>query len=173
MSELLLVNGVTPELYGGSDSAAHPEVHVTRSLVNRMHGRGNVGEGLEYQVTLLQLFCCISSGQININTADPIVLQLVPGIDATTAQNIIQLRAGLDGVDGTADDVPFHNPGELVNVPGMSPLVVGAIQQYFTVRSTTFTVLVEARAGDVTRHYRALVRRNNPRDVALLFMETE
>ena len=55
---------------------------------------------------------------ININTASAQVLQLIPGIDPSLAQGIISTRAGLDGMDGTEDDMPFRTPGELINVPG-------------------------------------------------------
>lgn len=172
MSELLLINGVTPELYWGPHLEAHPEAQVTRVLGNTRRGRLNPGEVLTYPVGLVDLFCCLSLGQINVNTADPIVLQLIPGVDEAAAHEIVRLRAGLDGVDGSGDDVPFENPGQLATL-GLPPLMVAAMQPYCTVRSSTFTVSVEAKAGDVTRHYRALVRRNGLRDVALLFMEAE
>jgi hypothetical protein len=159
-------------MYWGPHLDAHPEAMVLRALGGTRRGHFGAEEFPIYAVGLVDLFCCLSMGQLNINTADALALQVIPGIDETIAQNIIRHRAGFDGADGTGDDVPFSNPGELVTL-GLPDVMVSAMQPYLTVRSTTFTVTVEAHAGGVTRTYRALLRRNNPRDVALLFMEAE
>ncbi|HRZ94744.1 MAG TPA: type II secretion system protein GspK, partial [Candidatus Paceibacterota bacterium] len=73
------------------------------------------------------------------------------------------------GVEGNEDDTPFRNPGELINVPGMGPQMVAQMARYFTVRSGTFEVQVEARIGSYRRLYTGLLRRNNPRDIQLLY----
>ncbi len=87
---------------------------------------------------------------------------MVPGgiIDETIAQGIIQQRAGPDGVDGTDDDIPFQNTGELINVPGLNPQVVGQLGQIFSVNSTSFQVEVNAQIGTTKRRYIALLWRN-------------
>jgi hypothetical protein len=122
-------------------------------------------------VGLINLFTTLSSGLININTASPEVLQLMPGIDSTLAQSIITTRSGLDGMDGTEDDSPFRSPGELINVPGMLPGVVQQNQGAFTTRSFFYEVLVDARVGLYHRQFVGVLRRNqgNPRDVQTLF----
>ena len=40
---------------------------------------------------------------------------MIPGVDATTAATIIQQRAGPDGVDGTDDDTPFRDVGQVAS----------------------------------------------------------
>lgn len=50
---------------------------------------------------------------VNINTASVELLTRIPAIDDNLAQAIVQRRAGPDGVDGTEDDTPFRNVGEL------------------------------------------------------------
>src|SRR5262249_31948191 len=120
LSELLLIHGVTPEMYWGSNSTNHmPSIYESRGLGGRA-----AGAQPPYSVGLVDLFNTISGGQININTASATALQMIPGIDENIAQGIITTRAGPDGVDGTEDDLPFRSAGELINVPGLNRQVV-------------------------------------------------
>ena len=106
---------------------------------------------------------------ININTASAQVLQLVAGIDPTLAQSIISTRAGLDGIDGTEDDMPFRTPAELARVPGIPPMVLQQSAALFTTRSMTFEVTVDAHVGQYHRQYVGVLRRNPAtRDVLTL-----
>src|SRR5204863_7829400 len=103
------------------------------------HAGSTMGAGSpETTYGLADLFNTLGRLQININTASGGVLQLLPGIDPTLAEGIVKLRAGLDGVDGTEDDTPFHSPGELINVPGVIPTFVSHLSRFATVRSVTF-----------------------------------
>ena len=96
------------------------------------------------------------------------MLQLLPGVDPNLAMEIVQFRAGPDGVDGTEDDTPFHNPGELINVRGMIPMQVQALQRACGTRSFTFEVQVRAAIGQYRRTLTALLLRNSQRDVPVL-----
>jgi hypothetical protein len=120
-------------------------------------------------VGLVDIFTPISSGMININTASAQVLQLVGGMDPALAQAVVSTRAGLDGIDGTEDDMPFRMPGELVRVPGMPPTVLQQSTGLFVTRSVTFEVLVDAHVGQYRRQYVGVLRRNPAtRDVQTL-----
>jgi len=166
LSELLLIHGITPQMYWGPKS---PERIPTIGVPAGSRHLSNLRE-MDYPIGLMELFTTISSGQININTATITTLQLIPGIDQNIAQAIVNARAGLDGTDGTEDDTPFRNIGELARVPGMNPNVGGQFSSYFTVRSTTFEIHVTAQIGELKREYVAVVRRLSPRDVPVLFM---
>ena len=105
LSELLLVRGIGdhPEIYWGGSATNHAPAAFQQKL-----GFGNSPfQAPDYPFGLKDVFTPISSGHININTADDNVLQMLPGVDDATAQNIIKLRAGPDGVDGTDDDTPL------------------------------------------------------------------
>jgi general secretion pathway protein K len=140
LSELLLVRGVSPEIFWGP-TRLQPEwmdsTPIRRQSTFGISDRtGPVG--------LVDLFNAgPARREVNINTASSAVLQLLPGIDATLAAGILELRAGLDGVDGTEDDTPFHTVGELINVPGMMPQFVQALQRLCTVQSRNFVVRIE------------------------------
>jgi general secretion pathway protein K len=130
MSELLLIRGVTPEIYWGSNSTNHPPAayqqkgfdHTPHSTKSRF---ANEASDVPNPVGLVEMFSPFGS-RLNINTASAKTLQLLPGIDANTAQRIVEQRAGPDGIDGTDDDVPFHSIMELNSgLPG-GPQAPGA-----------------------------------------------
>jgi len=156
LSELLLLKGVTQAMYnGGTDTNS-----VGAAFQHSKLGFGNApGEAPSYTFGLKDVFTPFSSGKININTADATVLQLIPGVDQTAADQIIKYRSGPDGQDGTDDDIPFTNPGQLA-VAGVNPQAVGQIGNLVTVKSTTFEVHVTARIADYSREYVAIIYRN-------------
>jgi general secretion pathway protein K len=150
LSELLLVKGVTPEMYWGSNATNH-----TPSVFQHKLGLGTApGQAPDYPFGLVEIFTPFSNGTININTADATVLQMIPGVDAAMADAIIKQRAGSDGVDGTEDDMPFSNRGQLSgfgiqNTSGCDT------------RSSTFEVHVTAQLGDDKREYVAILARTS------------
>jgi general secretion pathway protein K len=169
LTELMLVKGITPEMYWGPAGTNYATgagiAPATRVQSKRLHR----DETLDYQVGLKDLFTPVSGRLININTASAAVLQLIPNIDANIAQAIVQTRAGPDGVEGNEDDTPFRNVGELINVPGMDRGLVTQVGRYFSVMSATYEVQVTAHIGNYQKTYLAMIRRNNQKDVQTLF----
>jgi general secretion pathway protein K len=167
LAELLLIRGITPEMYWGASGRNRPRQRSAATPLSHVSGGTELGSS----VGLVDLFTPLSAGPINVNTASAQVLQLIPGLDSGLAQGIISTRAGLDGVDGNEDDLPFRNPGELINVPGMVHQLVQQIQGNFSVRSLIFEVQVEAKINQYKRHFVGLVRRSpsNLRDVQTLY----
>ncbi len=171
LTELLMVRGVTPEVFWGSGAESGPgRAGVTGWGGPRATGLGTV---TPLPVGLVDLYTAVSGPQVNVNTVTLAVLQAIPGIDPDVAQGIIQARAGLDGVDGTEDDLPFRNVGELINVPGVTRPMIAQLQRFLAVRSMTFEVQVEAEIGDFRRRYVALLRRVNNRDLQVMHMHPE
>ncbi|HEY5298119.1 MAG TPA: general secretion pathway protein GspK [Verrucomicrobiae bacterium] len=165
LSELLLVKGVTPEMYWGDTSS---NVLASQQPQKPKLGFGNSPDQTpEYPFGLKDIFTPISSGQININTADTNVLQMIPGVDAATAATIVEQRAGPDGVDGTDDDTPFRSVRQLATA-GVSAAVVQQIGNFCTVRSSTFEVHVTAKIGDSTREFVATLFRNSGADIQVV-----
>jgi type II secretory pathway component PulK len=161
IQELLMVRGVTPEIFWGPGANGAP-IKTTEQNMQRMFNR--TGQMAQH-VGLIDLFSPFGR-QVNVNTASAAVLQLVAPIDENVAQAIIEMRAGPDGVEGTEDDTPFRNPGQLASVAGIRQQDA-ALQRYFTVRSTTFEVHVQARIENYRREYVAVLRRNSPRDIQI------
>lgn len=166
MAELLLVKGVTPEIFWGEIASERP---IPAFQAKDRLVVGHPQEFSPYNIGLVDLFTPISSGRININTASPAVLQLIsPLIDPLIANEIVRLRAGPDGVDGTEDDTPFRNPGELINVPGLSRQAVENIMRICDVRSRTFEVTVDVEVAGYKRQFKAILGRNSPQDIQVL-----
>jgi len=158
LSELLMVKGVTDAMYKGGEETNSMGATFQKQKMGFGHAPG---EAPVYAFGLKDVFTPFSSGKININTADANVLQLIPGVDSTAAQDILKYRAGPDGQDGTEDDMPFINPGQLA-AAGVNPQVVGQIGPFITTKSTTFEVHVTAKVADYTREFVAIIFRNGP-----------
>lgn len=157
LTEMMMIKGVTPAMFYGSGGGAGGVVNMSMMTANRFNRRR--GEETSYPIGFVDLFTTLSAPQMNINTASPTVLQLMPDIDGNLAQAIVQTRAGPDGVEGNEDDMPFRSLGELANVPGMNRGMAGGFAKYFNTRSTTFEVEVDARIDQAHRTYYALLRR--------------
>ena len=165
LSELLLVRGIAehPEIYWGGSASNHPPAGFQHKL-----GFGTAfNRAPDYPFGLVDVFTPLSNGRININTADANVLQMIPGVDEATAQNIIKVRAGPDGVEGTDDDTPFTSVNQLV-MAELSPQLVSQLSGICTVRSSTFEVHVTARVGDSQREYIAVLFRPSGTSIQVL-----
>jgi hypothetical protein len=88
-------------------------------------------------------------------------------MDERIAGEIVRLRSGPDGSDGTEDDIPLRNVGEVVNA-GVPPQIVQQLGQYCDVRSRTFEVHIKTQIGNYTREYIAVVGRRDPRNLETL-----
>jgi general secretion pathway protein K len=163
LSELLLVRGITREMFLGGSATNSQGATFQHKL-----GLGTApGEQPDYPFGLTNLFTAVSSGKININTADANVLQLLPGVDEATAENIIKFRSGPDGQDGTEDDTPYKNVNQIA-AAGVNPQAVGQLAQLCTVRSAVFEVHVTAQIGTYQREYIAILFRNTGTDIQVL-----
>jgi len=168
VSELLLVRGVTPDVYWGpgrTNRVAQPRISI-------LPGVAGVPDQT-YSSGMVDLFSTLGRLQININTAPVTVLQLVLGIDRTMAERIVKERAGLDGMDGTEDDMPYLNPAEMGRLVGLPATTASQLTRYCGVRSFTFEVAVDVSIDQYKRRLVALVFRNSPRDVQILNMHWE
>ncbi len=167
ISELLLVKGVTPEMYdpksygGGSSNSPAPQ--------RPKLGFGVApGQAPDYPFGLKDVFTAVSSGKINVNTADANVLQLIPGIDTNGVAAILQRRAGPDGVDGTEDDTPFLNPAAALQIAGLNAAAAAQAASLVTVGSSTWRVNVTAQIGQTKREYSAILYRGAGTDIQVV-----
>ena len=171
MSELLLVRGILdhkeiydPKIYGSGNA-------MNQSGTTFHHKLGldtTLGGSPTNQLGLVDFFTPISSGRININTAGLNVLQMIPGVNADIAANLIKLRAGPDGEDGTEDDTPFQNAAGALQNAGLDPGQASQDGNLVTTRSSVFEVHVTAQIGVQQREYIALLLRNSPTDIEVV-----
>lgn len=159
IGELLLVKGVTGAMFTGG--AENKNTAAPKGFGNSPFQNDNYAFGLR------DVFTPFSDGRININTANADVLQLIPGVDESTAEAIIKARSGPDGADGTADDTPFRSPSD-VQRAGINQEAMQNISTYCDVRSHTFKVLVTAHYLNFSREYVGIIWRNTPQDLRLV-----
>jgi general secretion pathway protein K len=155
LAELLLIRGVTQDMFWGGVATNHPP----SKFQTRLGARQGYADQTVFPVGLRDIFTPFSNGKININTASPEVLQMIPLMDENTAAEIIRLRS----------ETPFRNISQLASA-GMNPQLFQQISQYLSVQSSTFEVQVDAEVAGYHRHFTAIVGRNprNPRDVPVL-----
>jgi general secretion pathway protein K len=167
LSELLLIKGITPDLYWGLSSTNHPPA-AFQTRQGRLSPMALMAQSQAPTFTsgLVDLFTPISGGRININTASADVLQLIPGIDRTMAEAIVGGRQGDD--DGSGLVGPYRNVQEVRRIPEVNLGLSGILPQYCDVRSRTFEVQIDARIGNYTRQFVAVLGRANPREVQIL-----
>ena len=161
LSELLLVRGISehPEIYWGGSAPNRPPAVFQHKL-----GFGHSpGQAPDYPFGLKDVFTPVSTGRINVNTADANVLQMIPGVDEALAQNIIKVRNGPDG----AGDTPFTRVNQLA-MAELNPQLISQLIGICDVHSSTFEVHVTARVGDSKREYIAILLRNSGTDIQVL-----
>jgi hypothetical protein len=101
----------------------------------------NVFEKLKNCITIY------GSGRININTAGRVVFSAI-GLSALAVDRLLAVRAGKDGIAGTADDIVFASISDVAPAVtkdgGFSPAELAdlsnTVNAYTTVISTAFTI---------------------------------
>jgi general secretion pathway protein K len=138
VEELLMVRGVTKELFDGTpDTDDDP---------------GRPG--------MKKLLTTSSSGLVNVNTASSEALQALLGLDETQVAAILTHRDGADGIPGTDDDIPFRSVGEFVGLLGsLDDAAKQQLQGLLTVNSTFFRVESTGEWGGVKHTISAVLYR--------------
>ncbi|HTR43001.1 MAG TPA: general secretion pathway protein GspK [Pseudomonadales bacterium] len=158
ISELLLIKGVTKAMYdGGTEQSSAAPKGFNRSPF----------QAPSYTFGLKDVFTPFSDGRINVNTADANALQLIPGVDETTAEAIIKTREGPNGDNG-ADATPYNSVADVQRAGGVSAEAAQNINQFCDVHSHTFEAHVTAHYGNSTRDYVAVIWRNTPLDIRVV-----
>jgi type II secretory pathway component PulK len=163
LTELLLVRGVSQEIFWGGVATNHQPANFQSKL-----GMQRGDQAVVYPVGLADFFCPLSAGLININTASREVLQMILNGDEAAADRIIACRAGPDGADGTEDDVPFRTPQDALLCAQIPSQSIPQIAGYFSVRSRLFQVEVHAEVNGTHRYFYAIVDRDAQPDKKVL-----
>ena len=119
IEELLLVKGVTPDLYHGKKGTPEGE------------------EGSADRVGLKDIFSIYAPGeQVDINSATPLVMNMVLGIPREVSQQMVKAR----------EEKSFENQQDLLNrVPELAPFI-GEIGRFIVYRSALPYYTIESRA---------------------------
>ncbi|MDB6057087.1 MAG: ral secretion pathway protein [Verrucomicrobiales bacterium] len=176
INELLLIKGIKdhPEIFWGSSSSNHTTSAYELKAQNSPFLRDR--EQPNYPFGLNDVFSA-GSGALNLNTAPMNILQMIPGLDETRAEQIVQTRAGVDRVDGNEDDAPLQNAHDVFQnqfgatpggIPGGNP--AGQMGQLLGVQSFLFQVKVDCTINGYHKEYTGMLRRDprKPNDYQLV-----
>jgi general secretion pathway protein K len=163
IAELLLIKGITPEVYYGLSATNYQPTYFSQQ--RDRFGRAAVAAPV-VTVGLTNLFTPLSDGKVNINTASAEVLQLIPGVDSLIAEAIVSGRSGED--DGTGLMGPYRGVDQVRRVPNIPLEMVRQLQPFCDVRSKTFQVRVDAEVGGYHRTFFAILGRENQQRVQIL-----
>jgi hypothetical protein len=155
ISELLLIKGITPELYWGTAGAGDGE-----PVLNRF------GQPVTYPFGLVDVFTPFSRGSINWHTASDHVRQAL-GIDPVISQNFENFLSAVPE-DGPAPPMNLQSALSSAGVPGPMVQILAARFGDQQGRGYTFQVTVDAAIGANHRYFNAIIGQNGPRDVQIL-----
>lgn len=144
LEELLLIQGMTPDLFYG------------RTTGQPLH----------------ELLTSLSGGKVNVNVAPPIVLAVLLGLDLSQAEGIVSYRNGEDGIPGTEDDrILFSQADLLLASSSLTQEELQALENVLDFKSYFFTIISEGRVGTVSRTIRATVSRDVDGTKVLAWLE--
>ena len=151
IEELLLVRGVTKELFEGTPGTDDEP--------------GRPG--------LRDLLTTTSSGQVNVNTASPQVLKTLFGLDDLQVETILARRDGQDGVPGTDDDQPFRTVDEFLGMLGkLDSRVLQQVRPLITAQSQFFKVESTGEWAGVKHTLKVVLRRQGGQCVVVSWNES-
>jgi general secretion pathway protein K len=102
-----------------------------------------------------------SNGQIDINWASRDVLLALPGVTENNADQLLTMRRGPDGIEGTEDDVKFTNLQEVGVALGFSVAEATQLQNSGLIRidDSVLRVTSVGKSGAITRMVRMVINK--------------
>lgn len=137
LDELLLIKGITPELYHGNEE--------TPGLSQSMTIHGVAGSGFAFNFP----------GRININTADfPVLMALIPLEDEDLIKALVDYR---NKAIEDKESPDFSNPGWYKDIPGLGDITLNT--KLVTISSDIFRIEAQAKLRDTRQKTIAVVQR--------------
>ena len=100
-----------------------------------------------------------STGPVDLAWAPRDVLRALPGFTDAMVERFLQLRAGPDGKDGTADDTVFNSLDDIRAALGLSPEQFQALSPFVSFKDPVLRIVSTGRSSDVTRVIQLVFRR--------------
>jgi general secretion pathway protein K len=104
-------------------------------------------------------FTVNSTGPVDVAWAPRDVLRALPGFTDQMVDRLLQLRAGPDGQDGTADDTVFKNMDEVRVALGLSPQQFQQLSPFISFKDPVQRVVSTGRSSGITRVIQLVFRR--------------
>ncbi len=112
-----------------------------------------------------------SNGPIDVLSASPDILRLLPGFGEAAIARFVQFRRGKDGVDGTIDDNVFKSLEDVRVFLGLSKQQFQEIGGLATVKDPTMRITSDGFAANVVRQVEVVVRKSGSNPQILSWKE--
>jgi type II secretory pathway component PulK len=148
----------THRLNGASDSEDYHPAHALLTRIDELKKVKGWEEltsapGWDDELTVN------SSGPVDLAWAPRDVLRALPGFTDAMVERFLQLRAGPDGKDGTADDTIFKSLDDIRAALGLSPEQFQALSPFILFKDPVLRIVSTGRSSDVTRVIQLVFRR--------------
>jgi len=121
-----------------------------------------------YKPNWREYFTIFSEGGIDLNEASAEIITLTAEAEREYVDDLVQQRAGLDGLEDTEDDEPIQDiQGALAQIQAPADRL-DAIAQRFSGNSNTVRIESTGIIGDYRKQIQLVIRNRNSRPVILL-----
>jgi hypothetical protein len=112
-------------------------------------------------------------GLIDLQSANRIILESLPGVGSASVTRFLQVRQGPDGVDGTNDDHIFKDATEAISYLGVTGNQAQLLGGYVYVENPLSTVHIQStgQSGDVYRNVEVVARKQGMQPIILSWKE--
>ena len=161
IQELLLIKGVTPEMFDGSGQQADTGTPFPQHRLGVGH---TFSQEPKYPFYLTDVFTPFSTGKINFFTANNNVKLSILNNDSNAVQAINTARNS---------DPPIRNVPQLLAAAGINPAAFGPFQRYVGVRGDVYEVVATATISGISHEYTAIIYRKGSNVQVVSFYRTK
>ncbi|MDR3401077.1 MAG: type II secretion system protein GspK [Chthoniobacter sp.] len=139
------------------DGDYHPANRELRSVeeLRQVRGTGPLTSQPGWQDELT----VYSVGPIDLTSASPEVLELLPGLGHSRIEQFIAMRRGLDGIDGTPDDHVFPDLATVQQALALSPAQFESLRPLVTLNDPTLEIRSIGHSGATIRTIAVVARK--------------
>jgi len=117
-------------------------------------------------------FTLWSGGPLDVSEAEAPLIVAATGAPETLAVDLVFTRRGLDGIDGTEDDVPLNSLDSVMAMLQVPEEMALAMAQRITIDERTTRIVGEGTAHGITLRQILVLRNRESRPSLLHFAET-
>jgi len=115
---------------------------------------------MEKQPDWMNFFTVWGDGKLDVNLADPDMIELVTGVSSATASQFVKYRWGPDGVPFTADDRVYNSMDEVRAALGMSQEQFLLVQDLLSLKSAVDRIESTGIIADYKKTIAVVASRN-------------
>ena len=115
---------------------------------------------MEKQPDWVNFFTVWGDGKLDVNLADPDMIELVTGVSSATASEFVKYRWGPDGVPFTADDRVYNSMDEVRAALGMSQEQFQLVQDLLSLKSAVDRIESTGIIADYKKTIAVVASRN-------------